>query len=78
MALGVLYSPPLREVNGNYRYALPSDTKQTKEMNLLKYQRQSAVELMVSCTNCWIYLFPASKYMFQSALHFSLLFQLQC
>lgn len=77
MALWVLHSPSLREVSGNYGYALPSDTKQTKEVNLLKYQRQSVVELTVSCVNCWIYLFPASKYVFQSALHFSLLFQLQ-
>lgn len=52
MALLVLYSLPLREVNGNCGYAVLSDIKQTKEMSLLNYQRQSVVELMVSCSNC--------------------------
>lgn len=35
--------------------------RQTKEMSLLKYQRQPVAELMVSCSNCSIDLFPASK-----------------
>jgi len=73
----VLYSPLLREVNGNCGHALPSDIKQTKEMSLLKYLRQSVVGLRASCPSCCIYLFPASM-LFWSALHFSLLVQLQC
>lgn len=48
----LLYVPFLTEVNGNCGHALPSDMNWTKEMSLLKYQSQSVVELMVSCSSC--------------------------
>lgn len=72
MALLVLYSLSLREVNGNRGYALLSDIKQTKEMSLLNYQRRSVVELMVSSPTVeYAYSLLVST-LFQSTLHFSL------
>lgn len=78
MALLVLYSPPLREVDGNCGYSLPSDIKQTKEMSLLKYQRQSVVELVFPASTVEHTYSLLVSMLFWSALHFALFVQLQC